>query len=348
MGFVVVKPGLLTTVQDLGRPGLQRQGIPVGGAMDRHALRVANLLVGNDEGAAGLELTLVGPTLTISGDALIAVCGADLAARLDGCELPLWRPVLARAGSTLAFGAAKSGCRAYVAVAGGVAVPPALGGRGTYMRAGLGGVDGRALAAGDRVPAGAPSGLARGCIAALRERAPSGSAPPGAAAWHAAPRAAAAAGPAVLRALPGSEHAAFAAASQAALFAADAAFTVSPASDRMGYRLIGGLALALAAPLEMASHAVTPGTVQVPPSGDPIVLMADCQTTGGYPKIAQVAAVDLPVLAQRKPGDRVAFRQISLEEAHRLYIAQEQELSLLKAAIKLKVTQMAEQATHGV
>src|SRR5690348_15606679 len=160
----VLQPGLLTTVQDRGRIGHQRDGVPVSGAMDSLALRVANLLVGNNENDAALEITLSGPTIAVEGDALVAITGADLSATIDDARIPTWRAVRVPSGATLAFGAPRVGCRAYLAVGGGIAVPPVLGSRSTYVRAGFGGVDGRALRRGDVLSCGAPSALAE-CIA---------------------------------------------------------------------------------------------------------------------------------------------------------------------------------------
>ncbi|MGG4035214.1 biotin-dependent carboxyltransferase family protein, partial [Paenibacillus cisolokensis] len=152
MTLQVVRPGALTTVQDLGRPGYRAAGLGEGGAMDKYALRVANLLVGNEESAAALEMTLAGPELEAGCDLLVAVCGAYMSPRLDGEELPMWRPVLVPRGARLSFGSAKFGCRAYLAVAGGIDVPLVLGSRSTDLRAGIGGFSGRALAAGDALP----------------------------------------------------------------------------------------------------------------------------------------------------------------------------------------------------
>ncbi len=157
MTVSVIRPGLLTTVQDLGRRGYQQYGVSVGGAMDRFAARAANILVGNSDEAAVLEATLQGPTLKSDSDVLMAVCGGDLSPAIDGTPVPLWRPVAVRKGTTVAFSNARSGCRAYLAIAGGIDVPLVLNSRSTYLRAKLGGFEGRALQAGDSLPVGAPS-----------------------------------------------------------------------------------------------------------------------------------------------------------------------------------------------
>ncbi|GAB6932116.1 5-oxoprolinase subunit C family protein [Calditerricola satsumensis] len=329
MTVTVLRPGLLTTVQDLGRTGWQRFGVPVGGAMDPFALRVANALVGNDDGAAAMEITLQGPQLRFDEDALIAVCGADLSPAVDGAPLPQWRPVLVQRGSVLAFGRPRWGVRAYLAVAGGWDVPIVLGSRSTDRRAGLGGVEGRALREGDRLIAGIPAAPAQRLMAALSGRL--GRRPLASVPWRVSPRAfpAYAAQPTV-RALRGPEFDAFSPAAQAAFFARP--FRVTPQSDRMGYRLAGP-ALALREPIELVSEGVSAGTVQVPPDGQPIVLLADRQTVGGYPRIACVATVDLPVLAQMPPGATVRFREVSLGEAQALLARREQLLRRLRAAI---------------
>ncbi|MFC5648155.1 biotin-dependent carboxyltransferase family protein [Paenibacillus solisilvae] len=355
MGLLVKKPGLFTTVQDLGRPGWRKDGIPEGGAMDRYALRTANLLVGNEEGAAGLELTLVGPELRAERDLLLAVCGAYMSPLIDGEELPMWRPVWVAAGAQLSFGAALSGCRAYIAVAGGIAALPALGSRSTDTRARIGGVGGRALQAGDALPCGGASAPAAAAPA------PSGAAaawPPWAAAWRAQLAARAAAQPGGrrsfaapgwfapplaygsgassgirLRVMPGAEYGQFREAARTALM--QERYRVAPASDRMGVRLDGPL-LPISDSTELLSHGVIPGTIQVPAGGTPIILAADCQTTGGYPKLAHVISADLPLLAQVKPGDTVRFTLVTHAEAQRLYIALEQQMRMQAAAISIR------------
>jgi len=329
----VLRAGLLTTVQDLGRTGHQHEGVPVGGAMDTAALRVANLLVGNAESAAGLEVTLLGPTLELPGDVLLSITGADLAPTLDERPLLMAHAVHAPAGSQLAFGGPRAGCRAYVAFAGGIDVPLVLGSRATYLRAGIGGLHGRALAADDRITLGEPSARSRRIAACV--------AVGSSASWSPARFAGTAlrvlpsTGTAVeVRALRGRHYDELTAASQQALWLEP--FVVSGDSDRMGYRLVGP-PLALAEPRELVSEAVAFGTVQLPPGGNPIVLLADRQTTGGYPRVLEVASVDLPLLAQTPPGGQVRFREVSLEEAQRLYLAREQELARLDVGITLQL-----------
>jgi antagonist of KipI len=249
-GLRVAKAGMFTTVQDLGRLGQRAAGVPSGGAMDMIAARLANLLVGNAEDAALLELTLLGPEIEFLSDALIAVGGAEFA----GAEP--WRPLKVVAGQRIKFGAAVKGCRGYLAVAGGVAVPVVLGSRGTYVRAALGGLEGRALRAGDVVPLNAVARTA-------------------AEHWWVDPRVLPEYGPnPTVRVVRGA---------QAEEFGDDwlgAEWKVTPQADRMGMRLAGA-ALVRTGGRELPSSAVAPGTVQVPPDGQPIVLMADAQTIGG-------------------------------------------------------------------
>jgi antagonist of KipI len=331
MPISVLTPGLLTTVQDLGRFGYQKEGLVVSGALDAVALRTANILVGNPENAAGLELTLRGPALRCEADALLALTGANLGASLDGQPVPLSRPVAVRAGTVLAFEKPRTSGRAWLAVAGGVAVPPVLGSRATYLRAALGGLAGRALRAGDELPVGEWSATGQQLFQTILSKTAAGWA---AARWAApAPPLAGPGAPLVVRALPGPEYAQFAPASQRAFWAES--FTVTIEADRMGARL-SGPPLARPVATELLSSAVTFGTVQVPPGGQPIVLLADCQTTGGYPRLAQVIAADRGRLAQALPGAQLRFQPVGLAEAQALYLAQEQRLRALARAVYLK------------
>jgi antagonist of KipI len=327
----ILHPGQLATIQDRGRSGHQHEGIPTAGAMDGVALRVANLLVGNDEGAAGIECTLVGPTFRFDEHVLIALGGGDLAATAGGVALPLWRPIAVPAGTMVSTAAAVRGCRAYVAVAGGFDVPLVLGSRSTYVRASLGGLDGRPLRRGDRLAIGEPTELGRRILARVigdqgRDRVILGR-------WGAAaslvPFYATAA---AIRLIEGTHTHLLTESSRDQLWSAE--FRIGGQSDRMGFRL-DGADLQLATTTELLSEAVAFGTVQLPPGGNPIILMADRQTTGGYPRIGEVASVDLPLLAQLKPGDRIRFRPISIDEAQRLYLAREANLRQASAAIAL-------------
>jgi len=336
MTIRVLTGGLQTTVQDLGRPTHQHQGIPGGGAMDRMAMRIANLLVGNDASAAALETTLIGPSLLFTEETLIALTGADLEAAVGTTAIPLWHPALLPAGTTLHFGRAVRGCRTYIAIAGGIDVPPVFGSRSTYLRAEFGGFAGRALHAGDSLAAGRPSGLSGRIASSLRA---------GAAGHTVAARWSAGVSirtpiseDAVVRLIRGAHTDLLTEASLDVLAASR--FRVSASSDRMGYRL-DGETLTLRAPTELLSEGVAFGTVQLPPGGSPIVLMADRQTTGGYPRIGEVATVDLGVVAQLKPGDHLRFSFISLDEAQERYLAWEYDFKQAELAIPFHISRSA-------
>jgi len=287
MAIHVIRPGMLTTVQDLGRHGFQHLGVPVAGPMDWWSHEAANLLVGNDAGAAVLEVTLIGPELELTRSAIAAVVGADFDLSVSGRPVPMNQAFPVDAGERLAFGARRSGARAYVAFNGGVAVPPVMGSRATHVSGALGGHERRALRRGDRLPLGdviAGAGAAQlppTAIPHLPLRAPStlraidGPEPAGDAFWH-------------------------------------AVFTVSPHSDRMGYRLEGA---ALDAAGDHVSSAVAMGTVQVTPSGLCVLLMADRATSGGYARAATVITADLPIAGQLAPGDALRFRPATAAEA---------------------------------
>ncbi|WP_347177991.1 biotin-dependent carboxyltransferase family protein [Sporosarcina thermotolerans] len=291
----VIKSGLFDTVQDLGRYGYQRFGVVAGGVMDPFSHRVANLLVGNEEDAATLEMTLVGPVLLFEEDTVIAICGGDLIPMIADDPVPKWKPVFIRNGSELQFGAAKTGSRAYLAVSGGFDAPVVLGSRSTYVKAGLGGMDGRALRKGDVLCFGAVSKLAE----LIKGKLESGT-PIHAADWRVTPKLLPdLSGTYEIQVMRGRQYELFDEESQYRFW--NETFTVSSQSDRMGYRTTGPT-LRLKEPKEMVSEAVTYGSIQVPPDGSPIILAADRQTTGGYPKIGQLSSIDFSKLAQAKAG----------------------------------------------
>ncbi len=306
MAIKIIRAGVLTTVQDLGRPGHRAAGVPLGGAMDTVALRLVNLLVGNAETAAALEFTLVGPEIEFAADATIAIGGGDFGLA------PRWQPLRVKAGERLKFGAARSGCRGYLAIAGGIEVPEVLGSRGTYLRAGIGGLDGRALRDGDVLRAAEVSRQVVGRWQIDERILP---------AYATAP---------TVRVLPGAQ------AGEYNARWSDGEYKVSAKSDRMGVRLAGAM-LERNNANDLVSSCVTPGTIQVPPDGQPIVLMADAQTIGGYPQLAHVIGVDLPVVAQLRPGDTVRFTTVTLDEAHRLGHAREHALALLRQGLASKL-----------
>lgn len=285
----VLRPGLLTTVQDLGRPGSAHLGVARGGAADPVSLRAANLLVGNPEGAAALEITLSGCTLRLLRDAVVAVAGADVPLRVRGLPAPAWQPVAVRAGGVIEVGAAMEGARTYLSVRGGLAVPPVMGSASTHLAGGFGGVEGRPLRAGDVLRAGPVTGpTSRRSVAiepALRAfltRADT------------------------LLVLPGPHAGALGERALGVL--TGAAFSVSARSDRTGVRLTGDPVGTAAGTL--LTEGVPTGAVQVPPDGQPIVMLADHPTTGGYPQLATVIAADLHRLGQLRPGRSVRFEVV--------------------------------------
>jgi antagonist of KipI len=299
----VVRPGLLTTIQDLGRWGLQTYGVPVAGPMDTRAHRLANWLVGNADQCATLEITLVGPELIFDGGTTIAMTGAECEVTLDEVPIPANAALDAAAGSRLRIGGSKRGTRAYLAVAGGIDVAPLFSSRSTHLLSRMGGVGGRALVAGDRLPVGQsrakPSTARRARPVTLPD------------------------GGARLRVLPGPHDDLFTAHGHETLLASR--YTVTPQSDRMAYRL-DGPALDRIAASEIISDATAIGSLQVPASGQPILLMADRQTSGGYPKIATVITADLGLAGQLAPGDWIEFVVADRARALRALVAQEQAL----------------------
>ncbi|MDI3538703.1 MAG: hypothetical protein PWP58_1592 [Bacillota bacterium] len=308
--FEVLTPGLLTTVQDRGRHGYQAFGMPVAGAVDEYALRVANLLVGNDENAAALEITLLGPTLRVLEPAVIAITGADLGAMLNGETLPLWQAVAVKAGDEISFTGVRSGCRAYLAVAGGIDAPVVMGSRSTYLRGNIGGLDGRALKTGDKLPVGEPPAAAR---LRVGRRVPSEFIPTYA-------------DNITLRVVLGPQDDHFTPAGRETFLTGE--YVVTNEADRMGYRL-DGPKIEHSGGADIISDGIPLGAVQVPGHGLPIVMLADRQTTGGYPKIATVVSADLYRIGQAKPGDKVRFVAVSREEAIRLLREQEENLRRL-------------------
>ena len=321
MSVIVLKPGMLSTFQDLGRFGQQHLGVSVAGAMDQRAHRLANVLVGNAPNIATLEITLTGPTLRFTKPCCIALCGADLSAALNGQPLALNRPLIVRAKDELSFGARQYGTRSYLAVHGGFALTPVLGSTSTYLRSAMGGWQGRALRRDDEIPLVQPlknkalEELAMD-LWALKIYLPS------ALAESRQPH---------VRLIKGQQWEEFTPESCAALLTEP--YRISPDSERMGYRLQGA-PLLMSTPRQMISEGTTFGTIQVPAGGQPIILMADRQTTGGYPKMAYVASIDLPRLAQMGPGDMVSFKAISLEQAQALEVARAQAFATLAQTLQ--------------
>lgn len=332
MGIEVIRPGLLTTVQDQGRDGWRKYGVPGGGAMDRGSLRVANWLVGNDGTAAGLEATLLGPTLRFTGDHWVAICGAEMPASLDGRPFPMGRPQFARAGAVLRLEAALSGCRSYLAVRGGIDVPVLLGSRSTLLTAGFGGFQGRAVRAGDHLQVcGVPPPSAAGAPTQL-STAPS-DADLSQQRWQVGNWESADSQPVVIRVCRGRHVDWFQDDSLHTFYSSP--YVVTDEADRVGYRL-AGTPLTRRNAAEIFSEATFPGTIQVPANGQPIVLLADAPVTGGYPKLGQVATVDLDRLAQLRPGMQIRFCEITPTAATQLLRDRERALARLKWGLRWK------------
>lgn len=324
----VIEPGMLTTVQDIGRYGYQKYGVPVSGAMDEFALRAANILVGNDQSAAGLEITMLGPKLNILTDTWIAVTGANLTAQLDQKPVPAWVTVKAPKGSELTFQAANNGVRAYLGIAGGIDVPIVMGSRSTYIKGGLGGFGGRPLQHGDVLFA-LPT---EDNISFIPRRLPKG---------YSAIRY----GKKLqLRVILGPQHKAFTPETLSNLWNSN--YVISSNSDRIGYRLQGAPITHLTSP-DIISDGNPLGAIQVPGDGIPTILMADRGTTGGYTKIATVITADVGKLAQASPGESISFKPVNVEEALRAQQKKETVLKLMSSE-NLKYSDTSEELSISV
>jgi KipI family sensor histidine kinase inhibitor len=311
----VIDAGALTTVQDLGRYGFQRYGVPVSGAMDAFALRIANLLVGNAEDAAALEMTVTGPQIEVLDDTVIALAGADMQPRIDDLPAPTWRAVPVAKGAILSFRGLRAGARAYLAVAGGIDVPFVLGSRSTYLRSHFGGFEGRALQPGDRLFRGAAS-------TSIEARAMPASWSPTYVGSHR------------VRVVPGPQDDLFTTRGMQTLVGS--AYTIGSQSDRMGYRLEGPR-VEHAGAADILSDGTPAGAVQVAGDGMPLVLLADRGTTGGYAKIGTVISVDLPRLAQSRPDDRIFFDAVSGADAHEALRRQETFFAQIRDGARIVV-----------
>ncbi len=323
MTFEVIKPGLLTTIQDLGRPGYFHLGIPEGGAMDRAAMRIANMLVGNPEDAAGLEAVFMGPELKFNDDALVAIGGAEMPVFVDGEERKCWSSFPVKAGQTLKFGYLKTGARIYIAIAGGIDTPPALGSRSTYPIGALGGFEGRALAAGDTVPVGKPSASAkeRTLDHSLLAELPK---------------------PVELRVLPGLYWHRLTEASQKRFFEDE--WKVAPEADRMGYRFRGGNPMefvereqpfgAGSDPSNIVDGCYSYGSIQIPGGTEPIVLHRDAVSGGGYFTIGAIISADMDLIGQLQPNTPVKFRQVDMAQSLEARHARTARLEKIRSALK--------------
>ena len=307
----VIKPGLLTTVQDLGRWGHQSHGVPVSGPMDMYAHRLANALVGNPAACATLEITMIGPELEFDDERMVVVTGAEFAVTAGGSAVPPETVFHVPAGARIRFAERRRGARAYLGIQGGIAVPPVLGSRATHVTSRMGGVEGRALRGGDRLPLGdgPPHRVRQGYAGQEARRHVSG---------HAR-----------VRILPGPQRDYFT--DEAFNTLLSAPYTIGANSDRMGFRLEGPL-LTHAGEADIISDATPIGALQVPASGQPILLMADRQTTGGYPKIGTVITADLDLAGQLGPGDTISFVACLAADALAALIARERLLITIERA----------------
>ena len=297
--------GFATTIQDLGRPGYYHLGIPMGGAMDRFALRCANLLVGNDEGAAGLECVFMGPELEFTEDVTVAVTGADLPPKLDGKTLESWTAFSVKAGQMLSFDYLRSGARGYIAISGGIDTPPALGSRSTYPIGALGGVDGRAVQAGDTLPIGKTKGnIVDGKTIPQKLRRPPDISTE-------------------LRVLPGLYWHRLTAVAGEKFF--NETWKVASEADRMGYRFQGGSPLAFvdrdppfgagSDPSNITDACYPYGSIQVPGGTEPIILHRDAVSGGGYCMLGTVISADMDIIGQLKPNDETKFVKVNMHTA---------------------------------
>lgn len=304
MSLKIIQPGLSTSIQDLGRPGYFHLGIPIGGAMDRFGLRCANMLVGNPEGAAGLEVVFMGPKIEFTRDALVAVTGADLPAKVDGESREGWTAFEVKAGQTLSFDFLKAGARAYIAISGGIDTPPALGSRSTYPIGALGGIDGRNIAAGDVIPLGEADMIEAGQTVPANLRRMPGN-------------------PAELRVLPGLYWHRLTEKAQQGFFDDD--WAVALEADRMGYRFKGGAPLefvdreqpfgAGADPSNIVDGCYSYGSIQVPGGLEPIVLHRDAVSGGGYFTLGAIISADMDLIGQLQPHTPVKFVKVDMDQA---------------------------------
>ena len=312
-GITILNPGLLTTVQDAGRTGYQAFGVPVSGVVDPRAMNSANILVGNDDNEAVLECTMMGPQIRFDVTNIIAVTGGDLGASVDGKPIPTYRAVKVDAGQTLKFTGLKGGCRAYIAFAGGLDLPLVMGSRSTYMKAKIGGLEGRKLAKDDQIGFRDPKETIHNFD--IRGFAP-----------EFVPRK-----EYTIRVIMGPQDDMFTEAGIKTFLSET--YTVTPEFDRMGCRLDGPV-IAHVNGGDIISDGIAFGAVQVPSAGKPIIMLADRQTTGGYTKIANVMTADFRILAQLKAGDKVRFEKISVAAAQEALLAERGALKVFKYAFE--------------
>ncbi|MFP7170701.1 biotin-dependent carboxyltransferase family protein [Terribacillus sp. 7520-G] len=306
--FQVIKPGLMTTFQDLGRTGYQEYGVVVAGAMDDFSLQIANLLVGNGRDEAGLEVTMMGPALKVLKDAVIAITGGNLSPRVNGQPAPMWKSFAVKEGQLIEFGQPLEGIRSYISVAGGFDLPEVMGSKSTFLKAKIGGLNGRALEKEDILYAAGDTHAITGRSLHYDE----------------IPKYQKEIN---VRVILGPHQEAFT--DEAIQTFLTSAYEITPQSDRMGFRL-NGPELAHRTTADIISEAIPLGGIQVPANGQPIILMADRQTTGGYTRIATVIAADIPLLAQAAPGAVVRFEEIDVKEAQALNLKRAKIIRVLE------------------
>ena len=309
MGIIIDNPGLLTTIQDAGRIGYGQFGVTPSGPMDTESFQIANLLVGNTPGESALEVTVLGPAFHTTEDTVLAIAGADMSPTLNGNPIPMHRAISVPAGSEVKLHAAKNGCRTYIAFQGGFDIPAVMGSKATSLQCHIGGLDGRKLEKGDELPLrpvnAAPQNLSHRSVSHHIRRKPEN----------------------IVRVILGPQDDCFTPEGLATVLGTP--YTVSKDFDRMGYRL-EGQAIQHKTDGNIISDGIVNGAIQVPTTGQPIIMLAERQATGGYTKIATVISVDLPVIGQCCPGDIIRFQAVSIEEAHRLLKQQHTRLQDLQ------------------
>ncbi len=325
MKATILRAGPSDSIQDFGRTGYRALGVSSGGALDSFAAAVTNVLAGNPVDAAVIEITLGNFRLRCSDDRLVAWSGGDFAVRCGGERLAAGHAGALAAGEEIEFARANHGCRAWLALSGGIDLPLLLGSRSTDLRAGFGGMDGRALRNDDAVALGETTPAVRARWRSIRQGGASALSPPNE--WVQT-----AASFPTLRIVRGADWEMFTATARRAFFGQP--YVVTPAADRMGIRLEGP-PLRRKGKGDLLSEAVAPGAIQVPPNGQPILLLGDCQTIGGYPKIAHVITVDLPRAAQLRPGDEVRFVETSLDDAQALLTQRALDFDLFRVGLEL-------------
>jgi antagonist of KipI len=312
-GIRILKPGLFTTIQDKGRKGYQQYGMPTAGAMDEFSLRIANILVGNNDFEACLEATMMGPEISFEVETVISVTGGDLSPKINNRVIDMWKSIKIQKGDILSFGALRSGCRSYIAFAGGFTVPEVMGSKSTYVRGGIGGYEGRAFKKDDLI-------VLKGTYLTgefVEKVVPACEVPTYSNIY-------------TIRVIIGPQEEYFT--EEAIKTFLGSEYVISNEADRMGYRL-SGEKLQHRNGADIISDGIALGSIQVPGHGLPIIMMADRQTTGGYPKIATVISSDISMLGQTKPGDKIKFSAVSITEAHNILLEHENLVKRIKEEI---------------